>query len=78
MQFTSLNRGQRAVLWQQLPFLEGTEGNIAMRAARAQRELQIVVIPSLCSETEHQQAAFVSLQIHKKMSSESHKWQRVD
>lgn len=78
MQFTSLNRGQRAVLFQQLPFLEGTEGNIAMRAARAQHELQIVVIPSLCSEAEHQQAAFVSLQIQKKMSSKLHKWQKVD
>lgn len=77
MQFTSLNRGQRAVLWQQLPFLEGTERNIAMRAARAQRELQVVVIPSLCSETEHQQAAFVSLQIQKKMTGKWHKWQKV-
>lgn len=61
MQFTSLNRGQRAVLLQQLPFLEGTERNLAMRASRAQHEIQIVVIPSLCSETEHQQAAFIFL-----------------
>lgn len=61
MQFTSLNRGQRAVLLQQLPFPEGTERNIAMRAARARHELQIVVIPNLCSETEHQQAAFTFL-----------------
>lgn len=61
MQFTSLNRGQRAILLQQLSFLKGTERNIAMRACRAQHELQIVVIPSLCSETEHQQAAFIFL-----------------
>lgn len=61
MQFTSLNRGQRAVLLQQLPFLEGTERNIAIRASRAQHELQIVVIPRLCSEMERQQAAFTFL-----------------
>lgn len=60
MLFTSLNRGQRAVLLQQLPFLEGTERNIAMRASRAQHEIQIV-IPNLCSETEYQQAAFIFL-----------------
>lgn len=61
MQFTSLNRGQREVLLQQLPLLEGIERSIAMRASRAQHEFQIVVIPSLCSETEHQQAAFMFL-----------------
>lgn len=61
MQFTSLKREQRAVLLQQLPFLEGIERSIAVRASRAQHEIQIVVIPSLCSETEHQQAAFIFL-----------------